>query len=144
MRTEETLRVGGYVLEKIRNLAECLAQVVCREFGDRALSVYIREPYLTGADKDAKIDQLTFVGGELFKVVNTEVTSEIELTTLIRQFTLTWSFLLVISSMKSNEATDIGDVISKALFIAVGCYDGESYLCWRRQESKGLAATFER
>jgi hypothetical protein len=127
------VRIGEHILTKTGNLADALANTILKKYLGRDCVVFIREPYLKLSDKSDIVKELSPVDSELFKIMKMDDLNESVLGEAIRRFTVVWSFLLMVSKPSPKE-DHIADLISAASLIAVGAYDGESYLFWCRQE----------
>ena len=127
----EVIRQGGYLLERVGNTAASLAKVIYDEFRDSQFSIFIREPYLRPGDKSKILNELSFVGDSLYKIICSDLTDEASLAAAIRKFTVSWSFLLIVAA-HSDPCKNTSELVSGAILIAVNAYDGESYLFWRK------------
>jgi len=133
----EEKRSSEYVFQKIGNWAEYLAKEVCSHLRAKRFSIFIREPYLQVGGKSKIISELSFVADGLYKIIGTDIIEQGALTAEIRKFTVPWSFLLIVAP-RSSGYNDIDEMVAVADLIAVGAYDGESYLYWYKTKNGRL------
>jgi hypothetical protein len=127
----EVIRQGGYLLERVGSSAGFLAQIICDEFRDSKFTIFIREPYLRPGSRSEILNELSFVGDRLYKIINAGLTDETSLAEAIKRFTVSWSFLLIVVAY-SDRWKSVSELVSEAILIVVNAYDGESYLYWRK------------
>jgi hypothetical protein len=117
---------------EVQSLVDNLAAYLCGLASDmRVATAFIREPYLTSSDKSAILNSLQPIGSALYKIVSLEACDQQRLKAEMQLFHVSWSFLLILSSVTSNER-DMNMILANATAIAVNAYDGEGYLCWIR------------
>lgn len=122
---------GNYILTRVGNLASSLARIICRKILGQKFLVAIREPYLKPGDKTEILNELSFIGDELFTMLDGDILDEASLSEAIRRYTVSWSFLLMVAD-QLDEPRDLDELVSRSNLIAVNAYDGESYLYWLR------------
>jgi hypothetical protein len=136
VKAGEHQEVDNFIVQKLSQApAEYLAAIVKRYVAEKNNSVAIvHEPYLRPGDETPLANSLQSIGSNYFKLFNVRGMSSESLTTEILNHTVSWSFLLLllkdIPDFSPGEA-QYKRVASDAWFIAVGAYDGESYVYWQ-------------
>ncbi len=114
----------------VGDLADEMAKIICRSSKQYpTVTTFIREPYLRPSDRSERLSELVPVGRALYKPIALKECSPADLTNDIRNFQVSWSFLLILSAVDIHEG-DLDAILANAILISVGAYDGESYLYW--------------
>jgi len=121
---------GEYLVSEVKCLNFDMATIILQRA--RVLkhpTLYLHEPYLKQNEPNELSKALTAVGDRLFFVKGLETVSAKELEDRIHNYSVAWHSLALLVDRKELEPT-LDSLLSDAVLIAVGAYDGESHLYW--------------
>jgi hypothetical protein len=125
--------VGKHLVREVPNHSEELALVV--EHHAATLQnpiVLLHEPYLTPMDKSEIAHELIRIDGAFYKIVRLRQAPAANLAQDIGRFTVSWHALIILAD-DANDTFELARIVQSAKLIAVGAYDGESYVYWIRR-----------
>lgn len=132
VETAASEQESGDVLAAGPPACEALARAVLEHLRrDRAGWLMIHKPYLDADEPRFRLVRERMLGGERFHLLATEGLCVASLADCVRRFTLSWHFLM----MAGHGATPPllpSELPGTLTLLAVGAYDGESYLLWLR------------
>jgi hypothetical protein len=128
----ETKIVNGLVLQRLRSTAADLAAVVAADakVAGNLFTALLHEPYLRKGNDSELLRGVIDIEGALFKPFSLALFSSEMLAAEIDRYTVSWSFLLLLTTLPPQSAT-LSKLLDAARLISVGAYDGESYAIWR-------------
>jgi hypothetical protein len=123
---------GKYLVSEVKTLVLDMAKIILERARElRNPTLYLHEPYLKQNEPNTELSQaLTAVDGRLFFVQALESVTPEELEERIYNYSVPWHSLALLVDRKELEP-DLSSLMSDAVLIAVGAYDGESHLYWK-------------
>lgn len=104
-----------------------VSSIVRHQVSGGARYAYIHEPYLGADDESPLVEGLVKVGKRYYKIIDVAEKSA-QLAQEILNYTVSWGFTLLMHP--SAVCLKPEDLVRESKFIAIGAYDGESYIYW--------------
>lgn len=131
---EPSYTIGSHQVREVPNHSAELARVVEQRVATlQNPVVLLHEPYLTPSNEKSRIArELIGIAGAFYKVIRLRPSASVNLAQEIGRFTVSWHALIILAD-DASVPLELSQAMRSADLVAVGAYDGESYVYWIRR-----------